>query len=476
MKGLLSGCREDEAKFIFRTLSGKLRVRMLERTLVAALANALYYTQNEAAHQQFRSIVSQGKAEELMEVIEIDDDDLVLKPKKINKKTNKILAKENEELKERLRWAQEILRVVFNEMPCYDEIIPLLLEKKLSELEGQSFLKPGFPLKPMLANRADSIVEVQKRFGENEFILEYKYDGERAQIHRTADGSIKIFSRACEDHTKKFPEVLLMLPEILLSPDTTFIIDCEIVAIKEDDVVPPVPVEMQIDNNNTGTEETKSPRTFKILPFQLLATRARKEVKLEDIKVRVAMFAFDILYLNGESLIKLPLHQRREKLLESFKIVPGKFQLVEFINSKDSTVEDMSNFLKKAIDDNCEGLMCKILVTNDSDYQLSKRSNWWLKVKKDFAGMVDSLDLVVIGGYYGRGKRVGTYGSYLLAVYDSDNDTFQAITKCMTCFTDELFSSTSQFFGNHKLLAPTPFYLFSPILAPDVWFKPVQAC
>lgn len=89
----------------------------------------------------------------------------------------------------------------------------------------------------------------------------------------------------------------------------------------------------------------------------------------------------------------------------------------------------MSNFLKAAINENCEGLMCKILVTNESDYQLSKRSNSWLKVKKDFAGMVDSLDLVVIGGYYGRGKRVGTYGSYLLAVYDNDNDTFQAITK-----------------------------------------------
>jgi len=116
-------------------------------------------------------------------------------------------------------------------------------------------------------------------------------------------------------------------------------------------------------------------------------------------------------------------------LLSSFKIVPGKFQLVESINSKDSTAEETAAFLKKAIDDNCEGLMCKILMTSGSEYQLSKRSNSWLKVKKDFAGMVDSLDLVVIGGYYGRGKRVGTYGSYLLAVYDSDNDTFQAITK-----------------------------------------------
>lgn len=78
-----------------------------------------------------------------MEVIEVDDDDLVLVNKKVNKKTGKALAKESEELKEKLRWAQEILRVVFNEIPCYDEIIPLLLEKKLTELEGKSFLKPG---------------------------------------------------------------------------------------------------------------------------------------------------------------------------------------------------------------------------------------------------------------------------------------------------------------------------------------------
>lgn len=116
-------------------------------------------------------------------------------------------------------------------------------------------------------------------------------------------------------------------------------------------------------------------------------------------------------------------------MVENFKIVPGKFQLVESIYSKDTSVEEMTNFLKKAINDNCEGLMCKILATNESNYQLSKRSNSWLKVKKDFAGMVDSLDLVVVGAFYGHGKRVGTYGSYLLAVYDSDNDTFQTITK-----------------------------------------------
>jgi hypothetical protein len=161
-------------------MQGKLRIRMLERTLIAALANALYYTQNAGAFQQFRAIVSQGstshitqdlpssevsihllqyrfpdstfdfrriqflfytEAEEIMEVIDIDDDEHAIKPKKA--KASKTVAKENEELKEKLRWAQEILRVVFNEMPCYDDIIPLLLEKKLSELEGKSFLKPG---------------------------------------------------------------------------------------------------------------------------------------------------------------------------------------------------------------------------------------------------------------------------------------------------------------------------------------------
>lgn len=126
------------------------------------------------------------------------DDEAEVKPKKA-KKMSKSEAKENEELKEKLRWAQDILRVVFNEMPCYDDIIPLLLDKKLSDLEGKSFLKPGkygaaflptrskfpfsgFPLKPMLADRADGIAEVQKRFEYKEFILEYKYDGERAQV------------------------------------------------------------------------------------------------------------------------------------------------------------------------------------------------------------------------------------------------------------------------------------------------------
>ena len=167
-----------------------------------------------------------------------------------------------------------------------------MLEHGLMKLKHNCQLQPGVPLKPMLAKPTKSITEVLDRFEGKDFTCEYKYDGERAQIHfvahdtalemataapaagKSEKGVSNIFSRNSEDLSKKYPDVLAKLPTWVKEGTKSFVLDCESVAW---DI----------------TEK-------KVLPFQQLMTRKRKDVKAEEITVKVCVFAFDILYLNGE--------------------------------------------------------------------------------------------------------------------------------------------------------------------------------
>ena len=159
-------------------------------------------------------------------------------------------------------------------------------------------LQPGVPLKPMLAKPTKSITEVLDRFEGKNFTCEYKYDGERAQIHyvagdspqqyvgsipgseKMANGLSAIFSRNSEDLSKKYPDILAKLNTWIKKETKSFVLDCETVAW---DLV-----------------------EKKVLPFQQLMTRKRKDVKAEDVKVKVCVFAFDMLFYNGEVDHQLP--------------------------------------------------------------------------------------------------------------------------------------------------------------------------
>lgn len=175
-----------------------------------------------------------------------------------------------------------------------------MLEHGIYKLPENCQLQPGVPLKPMLAKPTKSITEVLDRFEGKDFTCEYKYDGERAQIHfvahdanmelataapsagKSEKGVSNIFSRNSEDLSKKYPDILAKLPTWVKDGTKSFVLDCETVAW---DMV-----------------------EKKVLPFQQLMTRKRKDVKVEDVKVKVCVFAFDILYLNGEVCIHPQLH------------------------------------------------------------------------------------------------------------------------------------------------------------------------
>ena len=101
-----------------------------------------------------------------------------------------------------------------SELPSYDMIIPAALEHGIMNLRENCKLRPGIPLKPMLAKPTKAITEVLDRFEGQTFTCEYKYDGERAQVHLLPDGSVAVFSRNSEDMSKKYPDLVEQLPHV----------------------------------------------------------------------------------------------------------------------------------------------------------------------------------------------------------------------------------------------------------------------
>jgi DNA ligase-1 len=246
--------------------------------------------------------------------------------------------------------------------------------------------------------------------------------------------------------TQKYPDIMSKVEQISRPAVESYVLDCEVVAY--------------------------NPSEHKILPFQILSTRKRKDVTASSIEVEVCLFAFDLLFLNGQSLIEEPFRTRRQLLHEHFVDVPGEFHFAQYADS--TSVEEIQVFLEESIKGGCEGLMIKTLDA-ESSYEPSRRSRKWLKVKKDYLdGVGDSLDLVVIGGYAGRGKRTGVYGGYLLACYDPSNEEYQAICKIGTGFSEADLELQAAFFKNHTIPAPKPYYRVTDTIRPDVWFEPVQ--
>jgi len=282
------------------------------------------------------------------------------------------------------------------------------------------------------------------RFEGVEFTCEFKYDGERAQIHLLENGTVNIYSRNSENNTEKYPDLAKAVP-LTINPGKevkSFILDSEAVAY---DV-----------------------KKQKLLPFQILSTRSRKAVDVDEIKVQVIICAFDLLYLNGKSLLETPLKERRRLLKEHFVQVEDKFTFATSFDGKDA--EDIGTFLNKAVEGNCEGLMVKTL---EDTYQPARRSLNWLKLKKDYMNnLADSLDLVPIGAFYGKGKRTGVYGAYILASYDENEGEFQSITKIGTGFSDQALKEHTEFFEKNIASEKPQSYVCDMI--PDVWFNPVQ--
>ncbi|XP_069805188.1 DNA ligase 1 [Dendropsophus ebraccatus] len=414
IKGLFVACRHSEARYIARALGGKLRIGLAELSVLSAIAQAVSLTPPGQSPPDAVLDASKGMSTDA-----------------------------------RKAWIEEnamILKQTYCELPNYDLVIPALLKHGIKELPQHCKLTPGVPLKPMLAHPTKGVGEVLKRFDEAAFTCEYKYDGERAQIHILENGEVHVYSRNQENNTTKYPDIISRIPQVKKDTVKSCIFDSEAVAW--------------------------DPQKKQIQPFQVLTTRKRKDVEASDIKVQVCVYAFDLLYLNGESLVTEPFSKRRQLLRDSFTELEGQFMFATYMDT--SNTDEISEFLDQSIKDSCEGLMVKTLDQN-ATYEIAKRSHNWLKLKKDYLeGVGDTLDLVVIGGYLGKGKRTGIYGGFLLASYDEESEEYQTICKIGTGFTDEDLEKHHTFLKDHVIDSPRSYYRWDSSAEPDQWFEPVQ--
>jgi len=380
LAGLLSDASPKEAKYIIRTVTGSLRLGIADMTVLDALAIAF------------------GGGKE----------------------------------------AREALERAYNISSDLGRVAKTVVEKGIKAIERFN-VSLGEPIRPMLAERLGSPVEILEKLG-GKCIAEYKYDGERIQAHKKED-YVTLFSRRLEDITDQYPDGCELIRKHVRAKEA--IIEAECVVVDSD--------------------------TGEMKPFQELMHRRRKYgIKKAIEEYPISLFVFDALYVDGKDLTLEPYPVRRqqfEKIIEQADNV----KVAEYIITDDQ--EELERFFEKAVENGCEGLLCKSM-NEDSVYQAGARGWLWIKYKRDYRSeMTDTVDLVVVGAFHGRGKRAGTYGALLLAAYNPDEDVFETVTKCGTGFTDEDLKKLPKMMGKYRIPHRHP-RVISTIEA-DVWFEPV---
>jgi len=334
-------------------------------------------------------------------------------------------------------FARPIIERAYNLRADLGEVAKVVAAKGIEELKA---LKPvvGIPIRPMLAERHNNPEEILEKVGGVGFV-EYKYDGERAQIHKRGSEVI-IYSRRLENITHQYPDVVDYARRGVRADEA--IVEGEIVAVDPD----------------TGD--------FK--PFQELMHRKRKydvQAVVKEIPVRV--FLFDILYANGVDYTVKPLPERRRALEEIVERNEG-LDIAEYITVK--TPGDLEKFFMEAIGNGAEGVMVKAL-HKDSIYQAGTRGWLWIKYKRDYRSeMIDTVDLVVVGAFYGKGRRGGKFGALLMAAYNEEKDVFETVCKVGSGFTDEDLNKLPDILKPY-IVERKPVRVVSNI-EPDVWVEP----
>ena len=369
----------SEAKYIARTLNGKMRLGLADMTIIDALA-VNYATKEE---------------------------------------------------RDRVEWA-------YNTCSDLARVGKLLAEKGIEGLD-EIKLEVGVPLKAMLCERLPSIPDIIEKL-EGKCAFEYKYDGLRIQAHINKSG-IQLFTRQLENVTSQFPDIVEMLAPAFNGKECVIEGEC-------------VPVDI-----NTGD----------MLPFQTVSRRRGRKHELDSAveEFPVNLFLFDCLYLDGEDYTRTPYTNRR-KMLESCITESDRVKLADVLITDNP--EKADEYFQNVIGKGGEGIIAKSLA-EDSYYRAGSRGWNWIKFKRDYkTEMADTVDLVIVGAFSGKGKRAGNYGALLMATYNTDEGTYETITKLGSGFDDEMLAALPEMLKAHKINKPHK--LVESKMQADYWFEP----
>ncbi len=464
----------EESRYLVRTLVQHLRIGAVKTTMLIALSRA-FLLSRPSSGATFP--------------IKLQSDLINLK---------------KEQLAEVHAKGEELVKACFARRPNYNDLVPCLLQVGISdELLLRCGLALHIPLRPMLGSITRDLGEMLTKLQGRDFSCEYKYDGQRAQVHCDEKGKVSIFSRHLEVMTDKYPDLVALVPTIRGEGVSSFILEGEVVAVDQ------------------GTGDLKA--------FQTLTNRAKKDVAIGSIKVNVCLFSFDLMYLNGEELLDRPFRERRALLRSLFVEIPNQFMWVKNIDATSSDSETVLDFFKNATDIKCEGIMVKVLdnipnpalpsPSNDDSnideisapppskpakknkskalaseravekekasqgsrrkallatYEPDKRLDSWLKVKKDYNTSADTIDLIPIAAWHGSGRKAKWWSPILLAVRNPESGSLEAVTKCISGFTDKFYQANKEKYqeGSENLIARPSYVEYNGY--PDVWFEPQE--
>lgn len=331
------------------------------------------------------------------------------------------------------------LEMAYNFHPDLGRLAELLRAHNFKEISDTGPL-PGIPIKVMLAERLQSIPDILEKMGGEEASFEYKYDGLRSQIHKKGS-QVWIYSRGNEDQTDQFPDIVEAVKKSFSCDE----------CILDGEAVP------------------YNPETGELYPFQTVSQRRGRKYDLDQVvkEVPLTVFLFDVLYVDGESLVKEPYRDRRRKLEQLFT-ESDNFKLASQIVSGDE--KEISKFFDSSIEAGCEGIVAKN-ISDKSIYRAGARGWLWIKFKRDYqAELADTLDLVVVGAFAGHGRRKGTYGALLMASYNTDLDRFETVTKLGTGFNDEVLFNLPNMFADFRIEKKSA--MVESKMEADFWFEP----
>ncbi|MCL5411769.1 MAG: ATP-dependent DNA ligase [Patescibacteria group bacterium] len=297
-------------------------------------------------------------------------------------------------------------------------------------------IQVGKPIRPELAERLPSPQAVIDKLGK--VAVQPKFDGFRVQLHKKGD-QVHIYSRNLEDMTGMFPELIQGVQEQAIAKEV--ILDAEALAYH--------------------------PESEEFYPFQE-TTKRRRKYGIEEMaeKLPLKAFVFDILFYNGQDLTSKPYKERQQFIKKSIRENSILFPTPQEIVSK---TKELSNLLDDAIQKGLEGVVVKRL---DSIYEAGTRNFNWVKLKRATSGhLTDTVDCVILGYIYGKGKRTAFgAGALLVGVYDDQKDSFVTVSKIGTGLTDEEWTKIKELTKDTVTLTKPA--RVASMIVPSVWVKP----